>query len=98
MLLRICLCFLLFAAFSNAAAQPAYDVIILGAGAAGLKAAYDLVLQNRHILLLEARGRPFGRIYSVQPPGWPVTLEVNTPQWGLHADVLRYWLLLLPVT
>lgn len=39
-----------------------YDVIVLGAGLAGLSAARDLVAGGADVVVLEARGRPGGRV------------------------------------
>lgn len=41
-----------------------YDVIIIGAGAAGLMAAYQLSDTGKNVLILEARDRIGGRIYT----------------------------------
>ncbi|KAJ5739529.1 amine oxidase [Penicillium manginii] len=43
-----------------------YDVIVIGAGYAGLRAARDLATYNRKVLLLEARDRVGGRTYTVE--------------------------------
>lgn len=43
-----------------------YDVIVIGAGIAGLKATQYLVAQGRRVLLLEARNRVGGRIHTLQ--------------------------------
>ena len=40
------------------------DVVIIGAGAAGLKAANDLIDQGRSVVLLEAKDRPLGRTHT----------------------------------
>lgn len=42
-------------------AQPPFDVIVIGAGFAGLRAAVDLQRRGRRLLLLEARDRVGGR-------------------------------------
>ncbi len=42
-----------------------YDVIVVGAGAAGLAAAGDLAFHGFNVLLLEARERAGGRIFTV---------------------------------
>jgi monoamine oxidase len=51
------------------------DVIVIGAGAAGLAAARVLAQAGRHVLLLEARDRIGGRIWTVHNlSGVPVEL------------------------
>ena len=44
------------------------DVIIIGAGAAGLAAAATLVRAGRSVALVEARDRIGGRVYTIRPP------------------------------
>src|SRR5262245_3201582 len=39
-----------------------YDVVVLGAGLAGLSAARDLVAGGADVVVLEARGRAGGRV------------------------------------
>ncbi|HMB96048.1 MAG TPA: FAD-dependent oxidoreductase, partial [Tepidisphaeraceae bacterium] len=51
------------------------DVIIIGAGAAGLTAASNLTAAGKKILLLEARDRIGGRIHTLHDPQWPVPIE-----------------------
>ena len=50
------------------------DVIILGAGAAGLSAAYELSRNNVNVIILEARTRVGGRVHTQSEPGLPVEL------------------------
>jgi monoamine oxidase len=45
--------------------QSPYDVIIIGAGASGLIAAYELSLTGRKVAVLEARDRLGGRIHTI---------------------------------
>jgi monoamine oxidase len=45
--------------------EPAYDIIIIGAGAAGLMAASVLTDAGKKILMLEGRDRIGGRIHSI---------------------------------
>uniref|UniRef100_A0A383W742 Amine oxidase domain-containing protein n=1 Tax=Tetradesmus obliquus TaxID=3088 RepID=A0A383W742_TETOB len=87
LLLLVALCSRLAAAQST----PAYDVIVIGAGVAGLKAASDLRQANLRVLVLEARSRPYGRIDTQQPAGWPVSIELGA-QWfhGSSNPVLAY--------
>jgi len=53
---------------STAATAPSvtYDVIIVGAGLAGLKAAADLRALNYSVVVLEGRDRTGGRVYSTK--------------------------------
>ncbi len=53
------------------------DVIIVGAGAAGLAAAGVLCRGGRTVLLLEARQRIGGRIFTLRDPVWPVPVELG---------------------
>ena len=46
------------------AAQPMVDVIVVGAGLAGLCAANSLQARGRQVLVLEARDRIGGRVYT----------------------------------
>ncbi|CAL8082870.1 unnamed protein product [Calicophoron daubneyi] len=45
-----------------------YDVVIIGAGIAGLAAARVLSLESYKVIVLEARDRPGGRIHTVRLP------------------------------
>jgi monoamine oxidase len=51
------------------------DVIIIGAGAAGLAAGAALAEAGKSIVILEARGRIGGRVQTVRDPQWPVPME-----------------------
>jgi monoamine oxidase len=55
----------------------AFDVIVLGAGIAGLSAADALARRGRRVLVLEARDRVGGRIDTRHEPGWPLALEAG---------------------
>lgn len=61
-----------------------YDIIIIGAGAAGLMAARELSKAGKKILLLEARDRIGGRIHTV-PDGDGGHLEYG-PEF-IHGDL-----------
>ena len=54
-----------------------YDVVIIGAGAAGLAAAAELARSGRSALVLEARERIGGRVWSLDVPGLPVPVELG---------------------
>lgn len=53
------------------------DVLILGAGAAGLAAARDLSHAGLRITMIEARPRVGGRVLTVHDPRVPVPLELG---------------------
>ena len=53
------------------------DVVVLGAGAAGLAAARDLSQAGLRVTVLEARARVGGRILTVHDPRAPVPLELG---------------------
>jgi monoamine oxidase len=54
-----------------------YDVIIVGAGATGLMAAYELTKKRKSVLLLEARDRIGGRIYTITANGFSNNVEAG---------------------
>lgn len=54
-----------------------YDVVIIGAGAAGLAAARVLSGAGKRICLLEARDRIGGRVSSLHLPGLPQAIELG---------------------
>jgi monoamine oxidase len=49
-----------------AAAPKRVDVVVIGAGLAGLVCAYELQRAGRSVTVLEARNRPGGRVYTVR--------------------------------
>jgi monoamine oxidase len=53
------------------------DVIIIGAGAAGLAAAYELSQAGLSVRILEARNRIGGRIHTVHRPDLPMPVELG---------------------
>ena len=56
---------------------PSFDVLVIGAGAAGLAAAAGLATSGRAVLILEARDRIGGRIWTHAEPGFPVPVELG---------------------
>lgn len=61
------------------------DVVVLGAGAAGLAAASRIADQGLDVVVLEARDRIGGRVHTLRPPGWSVPLEVGAE--FVHGDL-----------
>lgn len=57
--------------------NASWDVVVIGAGAAGLAAASRLSAAERRVLVLEARARIGGRIDTRREPGWPVPVEAG---------------------
>jgi monoamine oxidase len=53
------------------------DVIVIGAGAAGLEAARELSSRGVKVVVLEARDRIGGRIYTVRDKSSPVPIELG---------------------
>jgi monoamine oxidase len=53
------------------------DVVVIGAGVAGLAAARELRRAGRSVAVLEARDRAGGRIHTLRLPGWPVPIEAG---------------------
>lgn len=72
---------LLLAITMSAQAQTVdTDVLIVGAGVAGIKAAVDLLAANKGIsvTVLEARNRPLGRVDTRTDAAWPIPIEVRS--------------------
>jgi monoamine oxidase len=59
------------------AATQSADVIVIGAGAAGLAAAQELARAGCSVLVLEARDRVGGRCDTRRMPGLPVPVELG---------------------
>jgi monoamine oxidase len=70
-----------------------YDVIVIGAGAAGLSVARELAPSGLSVAVLEARSRIGGRVYTIRPEGWhrPVELgaEFIEGRWPYALDVVE---------
>ncbi len=65
------------------------DVIVIGAGAAGLWAAARLAGERRRVVVLEARDRMGGRIWSEERKGWPAAVELGAEFIHSGNDVLK---------
>ena len=67
-----------------------YDVIVLGAGVAGLAVARTLAEAGKNVLLLEARDRVGGRVWSVPVDGSELPAELGAEfVHGLPPELLR---------
>jgi len=74
------------------AAMPGKKVIILGAGLAGLAAAYELREMGYEVVVIEARARPGGRVYTLRDPFSDGLYAEAGATWVLssHDHTLRY--------
>ncbi len=57
--------------------KPDCDVIVIGAGVAGLEVARRLARRRLRVVVLEARPRLGGRIHTERPAGWPSPVELG---------------------
>ncbi|MCS5711207.1 FAD-dependent oxidoreductase [Candidatus Berkiella aquae] len=65
------------------------NIIVIGAGIAGLKAALDLAKNKQCVTLLEARERLGGRIYTVKASDHATAIELGASYWeGLESSPL----------
>jgi monoamine oxidase len=67
----------------------AFDIIVIGAGAAGLAAAAQLAGPVRRVLLLEARDRIGGRIWTRRESGLSAPIELGAEFIHGHAELTR---------
>lgn len=65
------------------------DVLVIGAGAAGLAAARDLATAGLSVLVLEARDRIGGRVHTLREPQLPVPVELGAE--FIHGESRETW-------
>ena len=70
------------------------EVLIIGAGIAGLTAFNELSRQGVHVLCVEARGRIGGRILTIENPYSPLPIELG-PEF-IHGLPPEIWQLVRP--
>ena len=61
------------------------EIIIIGAGAAGLMAAFDLSFAGKKVLIIEGRDRIGGRIHTIPDPTFPLAVELGAEY--IHGDL-----------
>jgi len=57
--------------------EKKFDVIVIGAGAAGLMAAWEIVRTGRTVAVLEARDRVGGRTHTITDPAFDMPVELG---------------------
>ncbi len=65
------------------------DVVVVGAGAAGLAAARRLTEHGARVMILEARDRIGGRVCTVRDPSSPMPLEMGAEFLRGKAEQVR---------
>ncbi len=75
----------LFRRGQRAGGQGAFDVIVIGAGAAGLMAAWELVQTGKKVAIIEARDRIGGRIHTVYDEKFSLPIEAGAE--FVHGDL-----------
>lgn len=73
-------------------ASRSADVIVIGGGIAGLAAAVDLSRRRLRVVVIEARERLGGRIWTERPRGWPRPAELGAQ--FVHAGNDAFWTLI----
>jgi monoamine oxidase len=74
------------------AIMRSHDVLVIGAGAAGLAAAATLAAGGRSVLVLEARDRIGGRIWTRHEPGVTAPIELGAEFVHGYAERNIAWL------
>jgi monoamine oxidase len=70
-------------------AEDGAEVLVIGAGAAGLAAARDLAASGLRVRVLEARGRVGGRVHTLREPALPVPVELGAEY--IHGEPRETW-------
>lgn len=70
----------------DAASGPSERIAVVGAGAAGAAAAAALARSGYDVTVIEAHDRIGGRIFSGQPDGWPVVVELGAGRFRSDGD------------
>src|SRR5262245_46435047 len=65
------------------------DVVVIGAGAAGLACAQRVACAGRSVVVVEARDRIVGRIHTLRPAGWPHPIEAGAE--FIHGEPQETW-------
>jgi monoamine oxidase len=65
--------------------QGAYDVVIIGAGAAGLMAAWEIIQTGKKVTIIEARDRIGGRIHTIYDTKFSLPIEAGAE--FVHGDL-----------
>jgi monoamine oxidase len=78
--------------FARQKADRPKKVIIIGAGLAGLTAGYELTRAGHEVLILEARNRAGGRVFTVREPFADNLYAECGGEWveSVHDFLLRY--------
>jgi monoamine oxidase len=70
-----------------AGSRTEFDVIVIGAGVAGLMAARELLQAGRSVVVLEARDRVGGRVWTRRETGLPAPIELGAEFVHGHAAI-----------
>ena len=76
----------------NKSKRSSFDVLIIGAGAAGLAAAATLSESGKRVCVIEARDRIGGRIFTLTEPDASIPLELGAEFIHGRSPVTLRWL------